>query len=550
VIAMLLANVLRPRADAWNPMDDRWYVSHPDLAAGGGVSVTAESMFRCTTVLAAVRFLCNSFGMCPPQVFRKTADGRKDDPEHYLQRLLRDPGPSWTAIRWQQVNILRAATWGNSYNLILPSADRWAGRLKPLDPACVRVLPESSSGEMLYEYTGTDGRKEGIEQGRMLHFRGLSLDGLTGAPIYQLVREAVRIALFAEAHLGAFLRKGARLAGLIVPEAPLDKPQRDELRASLNESLTGPTATGGFGVMPYGLKVQNIGSSNRDSQLFELSDAQVGAILRALGVPGVVVGYMGDKTATYASADAFFEKGGIRNTLQPWLTTFEQEISKALLVGDDPHYLKFNMDVLMRANTKDRYEALYRACGRPWLSGNEVREIENWNADADPSMDKVLMPVNMATGEPEPEPEPPPPAPPPPTEPALGQDDEQAAAPAPPPAPAQESTAERFVLDAASRVVRREIADLGRGRNGGGGSAVQFSSNPERWHAAVDAFYARHAGHVAEIMRISDEQARGYCQAQAEALKAGGMRVVETWPDQIPPRLAALALNGGASCSS
>jgi HK97 family phage portal protein len=537
---MLLSQALNIRADGWGPMDDRWYVSHPDLVSAGSVAVTVDTMMRCSTVLAALRFLTNSFGMCPPQVFKKTASGRTDAPEHYLQRLLRNPGESWTALRWQQVNILRAATWGNAYNLILSSRESWAGELRPLDSA--RVSPhEMPDGTLLYEYHRVDGRIDKLVSGDVLHFRGISLDGLIGAPIYQLMRESVRIALLTEAHLGAFMRKGARLAGLIVPATALGKEQRDELKESVNANLTGTNATGAFGILPFGVDVKQIGSSNRDSQLFELSDAQIGMILRALGVPGVVVGYMGDKTATYASADAFFEKGGIRNTLQPWLTTFEQEIDKALLVEGDRHYTRFNMDVLMRANTKDRYEALYRACGRPWLSGNEVREIEDWNPDGDPSMDKVLMPTNMATGEPEPEPEPPiaSPEPPPQNE---SKDDEPEDDPEDDTEERASVRARQFILDAAARVVRREIAALTRGTNGGGGAAVRFAKDPQAWRSFVEQFYAKHEPHVSEVMRIAPEWAHAYCDGHASELIEKGISVAERWEQEDAPKLAALAM--------
>jgi HK97 family phage portal protein len=402
--------------------------------------------------------------------------------------------------------------------------------LRPLHPSLCRVSRQRSDGTLEYEYRPQDGPVRTLGQERVLHFRGLSTDGLSGVPIYQLIRNAVGIALAAEKHLGTFLRKGTRLAGMLIPQAPLDKPQRQELRSSWNQDFGGADNSGSVGVLPFGLDFRPLVADHSKAQMLELRDFQVQEILRFLGVPGVVVGYA-DKTATYASAKEFFESGGIKHSVMPWVTNFEAEEEQALLPEGDSHYIKHNLDVLLRANTKDRFEALSVACGRPWLTGNEVREIEDWNPIADdPGMDQVAKPPNSAGGEEEEPPEPEPGLPPPPASPAPKDEDEDE----------PDARGRQFIVDAAARVVRREVAAI-RGSGGGKGAALRFARDPAGWRAWVADYYERHAAHVAKTMHVNAEVARRYCEEQAAELRRDGIGAAERWPETAAPRLVAAA---------
>jgi hypothetical protein len=364
----------------------------------------------------------------------------------------------------------------------------------------------------------------------------MSTDGTTGLEIYKLIRNVVSIALLAEQHAATFLRKGTRISGLLVPTGPIDKAQRDELRTSVNADLGGTTSTGMLGILPYGVDLKPLSLSNREAQFGELSDQVIGMILRALGVPGVVVGWMGDKTATYASADAFFEKGGIKHCVLPILANVEAEEEKSLLLPGDGRQIKHNLDALQRANWKDRIAGLVQATGGPIFTVNEAREIEDFNAIDDPAFDRPHIPSNMAGGE-EPDPEPPPQPPPMPRQ--MPEDDGEEArvlAPAPKSSHA-EHLASLYAADNAQRIVRREVAAIAA-------KAPKFARDKDGWRAFVLELYGKHSAHVAEVMRISEASARAYCDRQASALLASGASVAERWEEQIPPQLVALALGG------
>lgn len=536
----LLAEAFNPRPQASSSpppaTSDFWYQDPGSgfaVASGSGVALSAEAILNCGTVLAAVRFRGDSWAMCPPSTFAKTPTGRQELPDHYSQRVLRNPNRWQTGNRWRHLNGVWMATWGNAYNEIVAGRASFADELRPMHPSRVSIEDQRADGSLVYRYREAGASEPRLlGQERVLHFRDLSTDGIRGVEMYRLIRNVVGIALLAERHTATFMKKGARLAGLIVPAKPLGEKERAELRESVNTDLSGSSNTGTFGILPFGVDIKPIASTNRDSQLNELSDQTVGALLRFLGVPGVVVGWMGDKTSTYASAEAFFEKGGLKHCVLPIIINVEAEEEKALLLAGSGLQIKHNLEVLLRASTKDRYEALFKATGAPWMSRNEVRRIEDLNEDPDPDMDKILTPVNMTPEQPEPEPTPEPPPMPGPR--SAPPDDDAAARGA-----RAAELARQYAHDNAVRVVRREVKTLAA-------SAKRHARDGNAWKVSVLELYGEHVDHVAEVMRIPRGAARAYCDSQAAAVLAGGAGIVEAWEQQVPPRLVALALGGEA----
>ena len=548
----ILAAILdppRPRA-AWAETDDRWFVRDPSgfiAPANGGFVVSASTALRCTTVLAAVRFRALALAQCPPQAFRRSERGREEMPNHYAQRVLRHPNAWQTAALWQAMIGLRASIFGNAYCEIVGGPRSFAEELRPLSPLYTEVADQRSDGTLVYvvREPGKPERRLGGES--VMHVRELTEDGFRGVETYRLIHQAVCIALLAEQHGQTFLRKGARVAGLLVPTTgALTPDQRKELRDSVNSELGGISKTGTLGVLPHGVELKQLASSNRDGQVIELDDHAVGSILRGLGVPGVAVGWSGDKASTYASAKEFYESGGIRHCIQPLVVAVEQEATRVLLPRDSGIFVKYNLDALIRGNLKDRYEALYRAVGGPWLAVNEAREVEDWNPHPDKRHDQILTPGNMSpellSQDPAPQPRP---------RRAEPDDDDAEArkggrvlATA---LPAQVVTAthgawipEKLRLlaeDAAERIVAWEEKKL----------AGIDPRNVDALRARVaEVFGVRHVEAVARALRVPTESARAYVAVRGMDLLQGKSVAREVVvADLVALALAKPAMEGG-----
>jgi HK97 family phage portal protein len=516
-----------PRADVtWSPLDDRLYSPGLSLQSDGAVVLSADSILRCGPVLAAVRFRGDSWAMCPPSTYLVRGERRIVDSEHYSHRVLRNPNAWQTGNRWRHLNGVWLATWGNAFNEIVAGRESIADELRPLHPSLMDVVDQRADGSLVYRYRRPGGEPELMGQERVLHFRDIGTDGVSGLPMWQLIRNVVGIAMAAEQHTVTFLKKGARVAGLVQAPSGATTQVRDELRDALASALGGPNQTATFGVVPFGVEVKPIASTNKDGQLLELSDAQVGAILRFLGVPGVVAGYA-DKTATYASAKEFFESGGIKHCVLPILTNVEAEEEKALLVRGDGRQIKHNLDALLRASWSERMTGLVAAVGGPFMAINEARDIEDMDPMPDPRYDRPHIPSNMAGAEDQQEgtqADPEPSAPQPPARPVPADDADQARA----------SKGWQFALDAGARIVRREVSAL-RDR------APLAARDPRGWREWVVSYYERHAAHVETALHIEPAKAASYADGQRDAILVGGLSACDAWEETVPYRLAAMA---------
>jgi len=504
---------------SWDQYDERWFSDGLGMGLGESVIVGPRTMFLCDVVLGAIRFIADAFAVCPPQVFRKTMnDGREAQSFHRVQRTLRNPNAWQTGFEWRQLQQVHLNTYGNSYNRIFDNGSTPA-ELWPIDPWRIKVEDQLSDGRLVYSYRPKVGAPERLTQDSVLHFKNLSFDGFSGMETWALIRNAVSIALAVQRHELTFMKKGLRVAGVLVPDGPPADGQAAKVKQSWDQAYGGSEQTGSVAVLPYGFKFQPLASDNEKGQVIELGNAQVESILRSLGVPGVVVGYQGDKSSTYASADAFFEKGGIKHCIFPRVVSFEQREEKELLnEAEADYFIKHNLDVLTRPSTKDTFDILVKARGGPIMSLNEARRIIDLNPD--PDGDEVLKPSNMTGDQGQPEPVP---------------------APEPPAVPRRrameflpEPSAAQFISDAAARVVRRELTAI-KDR------APQAGRDPAAWKEWVRAYYGRHAAHVADVMHIEEAAAEEYAAAQRDALLERGLIAAQDWDGEAAGRLVALA---------
>jgi HK97 family phage portal protein len=523
------------KAAAPSDWDDRWYQPYYGGLPSGGVAITSETIFLSGVVLAAVRFRADIFSQSQPSVIRRNGQLREEVPDHYAQKVLRAPCLWMTGVRWRHLQMIRAQL-GNSYNRIIPGADAVVAELRPIDTELMSIKGQRPDGSLVYSYRPAPPEPEQLlGQEEVLHFRGFSVDGKQGLAMSNLLRNAVGIALLAEKHTSTTLRKGARIAGLLIPEGPEGgKEKRQDLANSVNETFSAHENTGQMGVLPWGVKFQALSMDNQKTQLLELRDFQVGDILRFLGVPGVVVNW-GEKTSTYASADAFFEEA--RRCVLPWVVNFEAEEMAQLLPPGGDLVIKHNLDAVLRADTLKRYEALQKATGRPWMTGNEARAVEDKDPILDDSsMDAVAPPPNQSGTEPSPQekanagPKPVParkPKAPPPS------DEEDAAA-----VGRLRQSALQAWTTLAGLVVRREVAAIGLA------APLPRYQDAAAWREWVTQFYERHADHVERALHLEPMDARVYTNQRRDALLAAGepRAAAVTWAIDAEEAVIDLAL--------
>lgn len=69
----------------------------------------------------------------------------------------------------------------------------------------------------------------------------------------------------------------------------------------------------------------------------------------------------------------------VKYTLDPWVTRFEQAITRRLFREDEKkkYYVKFNVDGLLRGDYQSRMNGYATARQNGWMSANDIRALEN-----------------------------------------------------------------------------------------------------------------------------------------------------------------------------
>jgi HK97 family phage portal protein len=377
---------------------EQWLV---DWWGGGathaGPTVDEQTALNYTAFWACVRVASETVGALPLHLYRRMPSGRGRERAtgHPLYRLLhRAPNPEMTTVRWRTAAQAHIETWGNHYSFIeWNNAGRVAG-LWPLNPGRVAVKRNETTGLIEYHYTDDKGTLHIWQASWVLHVPGWGFDGLVGYSPVQMARQAIGLGLATEEFGARYFGSGTHPGGIF--ERPADKKALDlkdaqRLKGDLAKQYAGIGKAGGIMLLEDGLTFKEINVPNDTAQFLETRAFQLGEMARIFRLPPHKVGDLAHATFSNIEHQAI---EFVTDAILPRVVLWEQELSRALLLPreQEEFYFEFNLDGLLRGDTKSRYEAY--AIGRQWgwLSEAAIQEKENMNPTG---TETYLVPANM-----------------------------------------------------------------------------------------------------------------------------------------------------------
>lgn len=342
--------------------------------SASGANVSEGTAYNISTVFACVRVLAESIATLPLKLYKKTADGREEATDHPLYNLLKEePNESQTSFEWREMMSGHVALRGNAYSLIKRDTYFDVVALEPIHPG--EVYPQKlKNGAIVYGYQGRN-----YYAHEMLHLRGLSSDGIAGLSPLRIMRESIGLALTMQEHGAKSFANGNRFPGILKSAAVLQPNQVKALREAWDSQRSGENATK-VPIVHSGLDWMTVGMTNQDAEFVASAEFQRKDIAEAFRVPLVMLAH-GDKAATYASVEQFMLTF-VNQTLQPWITRWEQRLNVSLLSAQDRaagYYFSFNLKALMRGDAKSRAEYYRTMREIRAIKINEIREAEEMN---------------------------------------------------------------------------------------------------------------------------------------------------------------------------
>ena len=360
-------------------------------AFGSGVSVTPETALTFTAVWSAIRLLSESVSSLPISVFKKETNGDTieaiNDPSYSLLKF--KPNSYQNKITFFEKIMMDLCVNGNSYVYI--ERNRLA---KPTGLYCLNyedVTIKNQDNLLYYE----DKKKRTIhESDNILHFTGLTTEGVTGlSPITQNMK-SIGWSQAIEEYGNTFFKNGAKLSGVLQTDRALSETAIDRLRSSFNNTYSKLTGANQTAILEEGLTFKPINISPEQAQFLASRTFSIEEICRIWNIPPHM---LGDLSKSSFNNIEMQSQEFVTYTLMPYLTRIEMELNLKLFRTSEigKMFVKFNTAGLLRGNIKDRADYYKTAIANGWMSINEVRAKENMNKIQDG--DKHVMQLNMTT---------------------------------------------------------------------------------------------------------------------------------------------------------
>jgi len=372
------------------------------------INFKGKNALKEATVFACIRILADSIGKLPVKVY-KNKDGRQSVTNHYLTPLLKiRPNPWMTARDFFKALEVQRNLYGNAYAWIeFAKVGRNAGKVTgiyPLDSSKVQIYIDDigllpNKGKLWYVYTDNKGTQYRIDPDEMLHFKGLTSDGIIGMTPLERLKSTVENAGAANQYLNNSFKTGLQTKGIIHYVGDLNPEAQRVFREKFEQMASGLKNANRVSLLPIGYQFQPLSLTMADAQFIENTQLTVKQIAAAFGIKNHQINDLDRATHTNVEHQ---QREFYVDTLMDILTGYEQELTYKLFTErelKEGHYLKFNVNAILRADPKTRYEGYRIAIQSGFLTANEVRALEE--LEAKDGGDRLLingnmMPIEMA----------------------------------------------------------------------------------------------------------------------------------------------------------
>jgi HK97 family phage portal protein len=265
------------------------------------------------------------------------------------------------------------AIHGNGYmrlNRTDPASPTSAvGSVAVLDPARCVLRDDPRTRRRLLDYMDDWGTPHTLQPWQYAHLPRLRVPWSPyGLGPLQAAQAELAGALDLRDYSSGWFQLSGVPSGVLSTDQTLSPDQADAWKKKWNE-----TAGPGTRVLANGLTYTPMMINPRDAQFLESQQFTVTQIARLMGVPAsVFLASVEGNSQTYANVEQDWT-GYVRFGLMAYLREIEEAFSRILPRGNSA---RFNVNALLRTDTKTRYESHEIALRAGFMTLDEVRQIE------------------------------------------------------------------------------------------------------------------------------------------------------------------------------
>lgn len=362
--------------------------------------VSKEAALSLAAAYACIDRISTAVAMMPFKIIKIVDEEEVEVTEHPARKVLEFEPNEWqtpfTLRRQMTVDVLN----GNGYVWII--RNNVSGEIHELRYCDERStdLINISGSRWVYHHVDEYGIFHVIYPEDMIHVRALGNNGRKGLSPIQLHASSIRMGLDMQSYGESFFNGGAKPSGIVSVKGTLQEKSWEKLISIWNRnafSASNGNKKNNVMFMPADIDYNPISVSPIDAALIQsmkLTRSEIGGIFN---VPSYMIG---DMDKAYSGNVTAMMVGFVKNTIQPWVTNIEQEISKKVLTEDEllsGYMVKMDMSELMRGTPEEIMKLANEGVKGGLMTRNEGRvKIGYRRIKDDPTMDVCLVNVSQS----------------------------------------------------------------------------------------------------------------------------------------------------------
>jgi len=349
------------------------------------LNISGKNSLKEITVYICIKILAETMSKLPLKIYQDSKGSRKAT-DHYLYQMLKlRPNEYMSASDFWKCEEVQRNIYGNAYVWIdRVKKGKSTGVVKglyPLDSSRVQVYVDdvgllNSSNKLWYVFTDNLGHQYKIEPIDILHFKGLTSNGLAGISPIENLKSSIETAKSSTVFLNNSYKNGMTTKGIIQYVGDLNSAAENTFRTKFEQMSNGLSNANRVSLLPIGYQYQPISLTMADAQFLQNSQFTIRQLTAAFGIKLHQVNDL--EKASYANTSEA-NREFYTDTLLSILNMYEQELVWKLFTNkeiEQGYYSKFNADVILRGDIKTRYESYRIAVQGSFMTPNEVREKE------------------------------------------------------------------------------------------------------------------------------------------------------------------------------
>lgn len=354
--------------------------------------VSAPMAQKHATVFSCCNVIAGDLAKVPLKLYQRQNDGQdkrlRDHPASYLLNVESSPSVPAIVTRFAMAYVF--ALRGNSYAYAPRDGAGDLELVEALNPDEVSILKAGRA--RFYDIQDGAGVLRRAPSRTILHMRYMALDGWTGRSPLEVAAESIGLALAGQ-ESAARTVSGTSIKAYVRMEDQYESDE-DYLRNQrrVRAALTDPDASG-VPIVGANDEIRRLDLTAADQQLLEsrrFDREQIASVYRVPPTKLQILEHGVKANAEQAAIDY------LTDCLLHWGKQLEDQYALSLLTERERAagmFFRHDFDTLLRPTTKERYDALTRAVGGPFLSPNEARAKEGF-APTDGG-DALYPPPNM-----------------------------------------------------------------------------------------------------------------------------------------------------------